>query len=300
MSIGETFQVDGCDRIYCVDAGLYDTTEFGAVYVVGADRPAIIDTGIGKHWEKILQGVESAGYDREDVGVIAPTHVHLDHAGGTGYLAEACPNAEVITHQKGVPHLNDPTTLWEGTKKAVGGRTEFYKEPKPVANDRLRGVEGGESVDLGDRQLEVVHAPGHAPHQVVFHEPDAKVAFTADAAGMYVPGVDVVKPTTPPTDFDFEQALADIQQLQALEPDVLCYGHFGPAETANRLQEAETALIDWVDRVDEARTAHEKTDAIIEHVVEAVRRDDHPLLSSGIKIDVIGVLKYLREDSDHN
>jgi len=60
------------------------------VYVVDAARPAVIDTGIGKHWEAILAGIEDIGIDRTDVGVIAPTHIHLDQAGETGYLAAEC------------------------------------------------------------------------------------------------------------------------------------------------------------------------------------------------------------------
>ena len=88
MAIGDVFTVDGCSELHYVDTGMYDTAEYGAVYILDADRPALVDTGIGTRYEAILDALAEVGIAREDLEYILPTHVHLDHAGGAGYLAE--------------------------------------------------------------------------------------------------------------------------------------------------------------------------------------------------------------------
>lgn len=298
MGIGDLYEVDvdGIDDIYYVDAGIYDTGEYGAVYVVDAERPALVDTGIGKHWEEILNAVERAGIDREALEVIAPTHVHLDHAGGAGYLAAVCPNAEVVTHERGVHHLMNPERLWQGTKEAVGDRIRFYGEPKPVPADRVRQMTDGDRVDLGDHALDVHHTPGHAPHQVVFDDPASSALFTADAAGIYVPSLDRVEPTTPPPNFDFRQAVTDVRTLRRIDPNVLCFAHFGPTLRDNYLEAAAASLTEWVESIAEWRAELKDDDAVIEHFVAETDLDEvwgEDLASSVVEMDVRGVLLYL-------
>lgn len=258
MAIGDVTAVG--DGIHCLDTGMYETPAYGSVYVLEAERPAVVDTGIGVHPERVLDACRSVGVDPGDLAVIAPTHVHLDHAGGAGALTEACPTATVVVHEAGAPHLSDPSRLVEGTRRAVGDEWSFYVEPTPVPTDRIRTLTDGDVVDLGDRALEVRHAPGHAPHQVVFHDSDAATAFTGDAAGIYVPALDEIRPTTPPPNFDLEAALVDLETLADLGPERLCYGHFGPAPTTDRLDEAAKVLGDWVAEVAAAREASPQTD----------------------------------------
>ena len=258
MAIGDLVSVG--DGIHCLDTGMYETPAYGAVYVVEAERPAVVDTGIGAHPERVLDALASVGVAPGDLAVIVPTHVHLDHAGGAGALAEACPDATVAVHEIGAPHLVDPGRLVAGTRRAVGDEWAFYGEPTPVPADRVRRLVDGDVVDLGDRALEVHHAPGHAPHQVVLHDPDAATVFTADAAGIYVPSLDAVHPTTPPPDFDLEAAVADVEAIADLAPERLCFGHFGAAPTGDLLDEAARVLRDWVADVDAAREASPDAD----------------------------------------
>jgi glyoxylase-like metal-dependent hydrolase (beta-lactamase superfamily II) len=270
MGIGDVRPVElgEVSDCYAVDTGMFDTPEYTSVYVVDAGRPAVVDTGIGTDHELVMGALEALGIAPEELAVIAPTHVHLDHAGGAGFLAEACPNATVAVPEIGAPHLIDPERLVEGTKRAVGDAWEHYADPEPVPADRVRELTDGDVIDLGDRALHVHHAPGHAPHQAVFYDPDDAVAFTADAAGIYVPSLDRVEPTTPPPNFDLDQCLDDVAMLQSLDPDVLCYPHFGPAAADDRLEEYATVLEDWVADVTAARDRLDDDDAVVEHLVE--------------------------------
>jgi len=279
-----------------IETGMFGVEGYSSVYLLDAEEPAVIETGIGTEWEPIVDAMASVGIDPEEVSYVAPTHVHLDHAGGAGYLAEACPNAEVVIHEIGAPHLVDPERLWEGTKRAVGDQIRHYAEPEPVPEGRVRTVTDGDAIDLGDHELAVHHTPGHAPHQVVYHDPANGAVFTADAAGIYVPDLDTVKPTTPPPNFDVPQAVADTRTIAALDPDVLCYSHYGPHPTADRLEEHERALTEFAELVEERRERLGDDEAVIERFVEETELAGpwgEDRARAVAEMDVRGILRYL-------
>jgi len=257
-----------CTDLYYVDTGMYDVPEYGSVYVLDAARPAVIDTGIGTNVERVRGAIREVGLALADIEVLAVTHVHLDHAGGAGFLVEDCPNAEVFVHEIGAPHLADPGRLWAGTKQAVGDQLTFYTEPEPVPEDRIVEISDGDRIDLGDHALEVHHAPGHAPHQVVFADHENDAVFTADAAGLYTPSTGEVHVTSPPPNFDPEQCLGDVAMVQDIDPAVLCYAHFGDAPAGDKLDRYREALDGWLTDVREARAQLGDDDAVIERFID--------------------------------
>ncbi len=271
MEIGDVRQVTAgdCSDLYYVDTGMYETSGYGAVYVVDDERPAIVDTGIGTNYERILEALEEIGIAPEELEVIAVTHIHLDHAGGAGYLAAACPNADVYVHPIGTSHLADPSKLVAGTKAAVGDQWQYYVEPKPIPEDRIVEIEDGDAIDLGTHELRVHEMPGHAPHQVVFEDPVNDAVFTADAAGIWVPEREEIRETSPPSNFHLERCLEDVETLQEIDPDVLCYAHFGPryvGDDAERaLEEYASVLEERVQDVEEKRAELEDDEALVDH-----------------------------------
>jgi len=285
-----------CTDLYHVDTGMYDVDAYGAVYLLDAEEPALVDTGIGTHYERVLDLLEYAAVDPADVAYVVPTHVHLDHAGGAGVLAQECENATVAVHANGARHLADPTRLWEGTKRAVGDQFEFYTEPEPVPEDRILELGDGDVIDLGDHELRAHDAPGHAPHQHVFHDPANDAVFTADAAGIYVPAIDAVRETTPPPQFDLEQALQDVETIASLDPSTLLYAHFGAQPTADRLERYEARLTDWVAAVEAAQQELPDDDAVVEHFVETTELTEvwgERKAAAETAMNVRGVLAYL-------
>ncbi|MFB6111623.1 MAG: MBL fold metallo-hydrolase [Halobacteriaceae archaeon] len=263
MAVGDVFDVDGCPDIYYVDTGMYDTAEYGAVYIIDAQRPAVVDTGIGTHVDRIRTALDRIGIERSELAAIVPTHVHLDHAGGAGFLADSYPTATVHVHEIGAPHLADPERLVEGTRRAVGDQWQYYVEPKPVPADRIAELTDGSVIDLGDRTLTAHHAPGHAPHQVVLADDRSGAVFTADAAGIWVPSMDAVRETTPPPNFDLDQCLADVELITSLDPEQLLYPHFGPAPR-RALERYPEVLEEWVATVREAVARHGSVEAAAE------------------------------------
>jgi glyoxylase-like metal-dependent hydrolase (beta-lactamase superfamily II) len=300
MAIGDLYEVEfpSVSDVYYLDTGMYGTAEYGAVYVVDAPEPALVDTGMGTEAEveRTLAALETLGIGRDELAYIVPTHVHLDHAGGTGYLADACEEATVVCHEAGARHLVDPSQLWAGTKAAVGEQIEFYREPEPVDPARVREVAGGDTLALGDRPLEVYDAPGHAPHQAVFHSPHDDATFVADAAGIYARRHDVVRPTSPPSNFDLEGCLADVETLRGLDPAVLLYAHYGPAETGEKLDTYERVLTEWVAEIEAARDRLADDEAVVDAVasgMEPLAPWDERKVYTEAAMNVRGVLGYL-------
>jgi glyoxylase-like metal-dependent hydrolase (beta-lactamase superfamily II) len=297
-----------CRDVYYVDVDAYGIEAYGAVYVLDAEEPAVVDTGLGRNYPRVLEALSTLGIDPADLSYIVPTHVHLDHAGGAGYLARACPDARVLVHELGVRHLVDPDRLVEGTKRAVGPEQwQYYEEPVPIDEDRIDGLGGGETIDLGDYTLEVHHAPGHAPHQVVIENPENDLVFTADAAGNWLPSPEpgAVRALSPPPDFDLEQCLADVDLLRRLDRNVLCYAHFGPTPLeadispnyeGTKLDLYEAVLVDWVDAIETKREELESDEAVVDYFAArngVTHRWHETEAYSGTAMNVRGVLHYL-------
>jgi glyoxylase-like metal-dependent hydrolase (beta-lactamase superfamily II) len=304
MAIGDVFEVTegDCTDLYYLDTGMYGTPEYGSVYVIDAERPAVVDTGTGTSRDLLFDALDRIGIGERDVEYVLPTHVHLDHAGGAGFLAERYPNATVLTHEIGVPHLTDPGRLVAGTKAVVGDQWKYYVEPKPVPEDRIEGLTGGDTIDLGDRELDVIHAPGHAPHQTVFHDSRDDVLFTADAAGIFVPQTGRVRQTTPPSNFDLDQCLADAETVVQRDPTLLCFGHFGPVHYSEDLLSGyKRTLVEWVETVREKRAELADDEAVVEYFVEHSRMVDvwgEEKARAEERLNATGVLGYLDRVED--
>lgn len=245
----------GADGIYTVDNDLFGIPHALSTYIVDAPRPALVDAGGANTVDRILEAATALDIAREDIAYVLVTHLHLDHAGGAGHLAEVCPDAEVVVHERGVEYLTDAERL-DHLKRSVSraaGAEDPYGDPALVPTERVLAVSGGESVDLGDRTLEVIDAPGHAPHHYVcFDEADGTL-YAADAVGEYYR--DRAIPSTPPPSFDLEANLATIDRLRPLEPARILYGHFGVGQGGTRLlAQYADELPAWVERINDARS----------------------------------------------
>ena len=134
------------------------------------------------------------------------THIHFDHAGATGALVRRWPDVEVWVHERGAPHVIDPSKLVASATRLYGDdMARLWGEVVPVPERNVRVLRGGERI--GPWQVE--YAPGHAQHHVVYlHEP-TRTAFCGDVAGVQIGGGPVLPPTPPPDiDLDAWSAVA--------------------------------------------------------------------------------------------
>nr|WP_240148941.1 MBL fold metallo-hydrolase [Halorubellus sp. JP-L1] len=266
-----------------------------AAYLVEGPEPVLVDAGAAPAADVVEAAVHEHGVDAEALSAIVPTHVHLDHAGAVGDLAERFPNATVYVHERGLPYLTDADRLErlvESARAAVGDAVaDQYGTPKTVYPDRTVAIADGDVVPCGDRDLDVVHAPGHAPHQVALSDPASGVLFAGDAAGMTLGG-DLL-PTTPAPDFDLDESLATLERLRARDPDAVCYGHFGVREDAVDALDAYAELLPaWVDAVEAALD-----DPDVDDRGALVSRLRENWASPTLERDVHGVVHALDADS---
>jgi len=212
-----------------IDTGYQGTPDAIAVYLLLGERPALIETGPASVAEAVLAGVRAAGVDPQDLRAAAVTHIHLDHAGGAGTLADRLPRLQVYVHPVGAPHLADPARLLASAGRLYGDALQsLFGRTIPVPPDRLHILEDNDAVLLGGRRLRALHTPGHASHHHVYFDDASGDLFTGDVAGVVKPRSRYVAPPTPPPDLDFTAWRKTIQRLRDLRPERLLLTHFGP------------------------------------------------------------------------
>lgn len=229
-----------------------------AGYLIAGSRPCLVETGTARSAPAVQRALDALGIGRDDLATIAVTHIHLDHAGGVGDLAEAYPNAEIVVHQRGARHLADPAKLMGSAHRVFGDLMDsVFGELRPTDSRRIRAVDEVGEIDLGGgRTLTTYYSPGHAQHHVGLLDSESGDLYVGDAAGIFIPEIGAIKPSTPPPDFDLDTALSSLRHFADLEPQRLLFSHFGPvSHVGSALDEAAEELRVWVDAVKETRTS---------------------------------------------
>ena len=208
----------------------------------------LIDPGPASSIESLLEGLDGV-----EPRLIALTHIHLDHAGATGTLAERWPAVEVAVHERGAPHLVDPSHLLASATRLYGDDMDrLWGEVLPVGEDRVTVLRGGERLGA----LEIAYTPGHASHHVSYWHPASRTAFVGDVAGVRIEPLDYVLPPTPPPDIDLEAWHRSIALVRAWQPERLALTHFGAAaDSQAHLDRLDAQLDRWAMRARETDRA---------------------------------------------
>jgi glyoxylase-like metal-dependent hydrolase (beta-lactamase superfamily II) len=220
-----------------------------AGWLIPGEQPVLVETGSQSSVPVVLEALAGLGVGAGDLAGIVVTHIHLDHAGGVGDLARAFPKATVHVHPVGARHLVDPARLVASAARVYGDSLDsLYGRLDPTPAERIRVLEDGDEIPVGPgRALTAVHSPGHASHHLALHDTETGVLFAGDAAGVRLPDVGVLRPATPPPDFDLDLAIGSLRRFAARRPASLALAHFGILEgdPAEILDEAEHVLREW-------------------------------------------------------
>jgi glyoxylase-like metal-dependent hydrolase (beta-lactamase superfamily II) len=177
----------------------------------------IVDPGPESSLGNLLPQLES------EPKAILLTHIHLDHASATGALVRRWPHVEVWVHERGAPHLIDPSKLIASATRLYGEMMGvLWGEILPVPEENVRVLSGGESID----DYEIAYTPGHAWHHVSYLHRPSGTAFTGDVGGVRILGGPVLAPTPPP-DIDIDAWQRSIDVLEDWQPASLAVTHFG-------------------------------------------------------------------------
>lgn len=219
---------------------LTDLLHLGHERVIGSwlVGDVLIDPGPESCMETLL-----AGLDGREPRVIALTHIHLDHAGGTGTLVERFPDAEVWVHERGARHLIDPSKLLASAGRLYGDDMQrLWGEVLPVPVERVRQLQGDETLD----GFRVAHTPGHASHHVAYLHEDTGTVFCGDVGGVRIAQQAPVLAPTPPPDINPPAWRESLERIEAWQPSALVPTHFGRYEdVAEHLAQLRERLAEW-------------------------------------------------------
>jgi glyoxylase-like metal-dependent hydrolase (beta-lactamase superfamily II) len=198
--------------IYCVGGPELSHPQDALAYlVIGQENSALIDTGAGKGSAVIWDNIDQAGLNPEDLTYIILTHGHVDHIGGAAFFKE---RSRCLT----VAHELDQEAIETGDP-ILTAASWYGVDLPPIKVDRVLKAKT-EELPLGQKEkLICLHTPGHTPGSISLYidREGQRILFGQDIHG--------------PFSRAFGSNLSDwknsMEELLALEADILCEGHFG-------------------------------------------------------------------------
>ena len=200
-----------CDGLYQIGGPEITAPEDCCVYILdGGGELAIIDAGLGRSAPGLIGNLKKLALDPASVKYLVATHGHIDHTGGLAYLKEKL-KAKIVAHERELPAV-------EGKNAALTAASYYGVKYRPVTVDVvLRSEE--ETLSLGGLKLVFLHTPGHTP---------GGISPYVDLGGKRILfGQDIHGPFHPAWGSDLAAWEQSMQKLLALQPDILCEGHFG-------------------------------------------------------------------------
>lgn len=245
-----------------------------ASFLLLGDEPALVDPGPTSCLPALEAGLNAHGLTLGDIRTILLSHIHLDHAGATGVIVARDPGVRVYVHERGAPHLLDPSRLINSAVQLYGDMMDtLWGEIRPVPPELITTLQGGESLRVAGRTVRVFDAPGHAKHHVVYLDELSGTAFIGDNGGVRLPGLPFTRPATPPPDIDLEAWMGTLSMIQGLGSRWLALTHFGAyADVENHLSDYRERLARWAEQVRrgiESGASEEEQMAALEELARA-------------------------------
>jgi 2-aminobenzoylacetyl-CoA thioesterase len=203
---------------------------FNLYLAKGAQASALIEVGVSGVADRVIGQLESS--DVRPTFLVV-THPHADHVTGLTALTERFPQALVVAGQGAREFLQHPRAakaLLEEDRhmsdflEAQGlppGRPPV-EEPPSLANCLI--AQDGDEMDLGGLTLRFLGVHGHSPAAIAVYIPEIKALMLSDSLGFRFPGRDIM----PLFLIDYEEYMATLDRLEALQPDIVGVAHQGP------------------------------------------------------------------------
>ena len=282
---------------HIADVRMFGQKAFGAIYLIDDERKALVETGTSWDAGRILEAIRGFGLKPADVDALIVSHVHLDHAGGAGFLLDSMPRATVFVHERGLKHLVDPTRLVASAQSALGPEEALeFGTMKPIPRDRLVPVKDGDTLSLGRHELRFQDSPGHAPHELTILDARNGCVYTGDAAGLYFPGDEILMPIAPAPAFDLEKGLQTLRRLLTLKPRALLFSHYGPHLRPEDAIEGQMAAYPAWARVIRERLTDLGEDGVLKTLYDmscrAAKRYPREFLERRIRVSITGLASY--------
>jgi glyoxylase-like metal-dependent hydrolase (beta-lactamase superfamily II) len=245
--------------------------------LTGRDGVTLIDPGPTSCLPALEAGLQHRGLSLREVRSLLLTHIHLDHAGATGTILERVPGIRVYVHERGAPHMVDPSRLLASATRLYGDQMDtLWGQFLPVPASQVTALAGGERLEMAGTSFAVAYTPGHAKHHVSYFDEHAGMAYVGDTGGICVIGDYLIAPTPPP-DIDIETWQQSLDRIDAWQPVSLFLTHFGAVTPARaHLARFRTTLATQANAVRAAMkaggTEEEKIRMFVDHMRAEARK----------------------------
>jgi len=281
----------------------------GAVLLESGGHYAILDPGPASTLETLRAQLLQRGLSISDLDAILLTHIHLDHAGATGTLLRENPNLRVFVHNKGAAHLVDPSKLLASAGRLWGDDLQrLFGETLGVPEQNIQILDGGETLSLGTRKMDVIYTPGHASHHVTYLDEQDGVAFAGDTAGIRIANGPYIMPATPPPDIDLAVWERSFVAILDRRPSKLFVTHFGFAENpAKHITDFRERLHLWAEITEQAMLSTPDVAVALQSFLEQTQTEMRKYLSeadaeqhaftAGLPLSFLGLARHIRKRS---
>lgn len=215
-------------QIHTIDLEFQDTRHAIAAFLVeSGETKVLIETGPESTRDQLLGKLTELGCHARELDAVFVTHIHLDHAGASGWFGKE--GIPLYVHHRGACHLIDPSRLVKSARMIYAERFDsLWGGMIPAPEEQVNSLEGGEVIEVGELSIEVLETPGHAFHHHAFAVNSA--CFTGDAAGARLPGCENISVTSAPPQFHLAHTLASIDLIAGREFETLYLTHFGAVD----------------------------------------------------------------------
>lgn len=212
-------------RVVTLDLNFQGRSHAIAAYLIRqGDAVVLIESGPGSTLAGLEAGLAKEGLSPRDVTHVLLTHIHLDHAGAAGWLAQQ--GAKIYVHPVGAPHMLHPEKLIASAARIYGDRMEtLWGQFLPVPENQLIVPRDEESIVIGHLEFVPLNTPGHAEHHYAYLFED--ICFSGDVGGVRIPGYQYLRVPMPPPELHLERWHESLNRLRKQKFNTIAPTHFG-------------------------------------------------------------------------
>lgn len=211
--------------VITLDLNFQGKTQTIASYLIRHSTGVVlIECGPGSSLKGLEAGLKANGHSVSDITHVLLTHIHLDHAGAAGWLAQQ--GAQILVHPVGAPHMLNPEKLLASARRIYGDQMEkLWGEFLPVPEPQLKIPNIGEEIVIGNLHFIPLDTPGHAEHHYSYLFEDC--CFSGDIGGVRIPGFQYLRVPMPPPELHFGKWRESISRLKKEKFKRIAPTHFG-------------------------------------------------------------------------
>jgi glyoxylase-like metal-dependent hydrolase (beta-lactamase superfamily II) len=197
------------------------------VYLLKGKQPVLFDAGMTFMGPRYLDDLKASLGDPAKLAYLFLTHSHFDHSGAAPFLKRNIPGLKVAASRLAGEIFKRPNAIKLIQTLSQGMEEKFRDQigDRDVAFQSLdldRTFEDGEMVELqGGTRIQVLATPGHTRDAVSYYIPHLKALVAGEAVGI----VDRKSAIRPVFLSNYDDYLASLEKLRALEIQILLFGH---------------------------------------------------------------------------